>query len=98
MRKQRLRQGKTLLLLLGMSLTACAAEMGPQIHIRGKALGEALDLGVATPVPVPARVTCNGASITAMADGTFDLMVTQAKEYRCTASARPAYSERSVTI
>src|SRR5262245_45612816 len=100
MRKRLLRQGSILLLSLCMGLSACTAGTGtgPQIHIKGKAFGEALDLGVTRPVPVQARVTCNNASVVAAADGTFDLTLTQAKAYRCTASAPPAYQEQSATF
>src|SRR5262245_49849674 len=94
------RRARTLLLLLclGLCLAACAVKAGSQVHVKGTTFGEALEIGAAAPVPVQARVTCNGAAVTAAANGTFDLAVPQAKEYHCTASAPPAYNERSVTI
>src|SRR5262249_35342710 len=50
------------------------------------------------PRPVKARVTCNGASVLAEADGTFTLAVPQAKQYRRSASASPVYNEQSATF
>src|SRR5262249_7420690 len=98
MKTESARNWMAVLVLVSMGLSACTMGSTPQIHITGKVFGEAPDLGVTTPRPVKARVTCNGASVLAEADGTFTLAVPQAKQYRCSASASPVYNEQSATF
>ncbi len=99
MRQALSRHAIVLLALTCVILTSCSSA-GPtaQELFKGKVYGEAQSLAATTPVAVAAKVTCNGTSITAAADGAYTLDVPKAASYACTASFAPQYSGVNVTI
>ncbi len=100
-RMSTLRKGQIVALaaLVCLVVSSCSSASSiAKVQFKGKVYGEALSLAATTPVPLAAKVTCNGASTTASADGSFLLSVPKAAKYACSASLAPQYGSVSVDI
>jgi hypothetical protein len=82
------------LLVAFIAQSGCALLPPPQTTIAGHIFGDPLLLATAAaritpvaPVPIAATVTCNGAAVSASADGAYSLAVDQTDQYTCTFSA-----------
>lgn len=89
------------LLLVLSSLGGCGFLPGSQASITGRVLGEsaaAREAGRAETVTVPgAAVTCDGSAASTSSDGTFQLHLSAAGQYKCSVSA-PGYTTFTATL